>query len=183
MTIATLDPKTYFSPGNLQVQAGYNTKTIVCTFTGIGATAQYEAVGALVEVPNWAAAVGRGATLKKMTITCDNNTINPQFEVHFFKASDVTVAADNVTWTELAAETLKRAGHIIMPALSKPSGSGTIDFVRAQHDDYGVPLDFQATCDSDKTSLWMKLKLLTSGISFASAPGNTIKVIMEIEQS
>lgn len=169
--------------GASPVEAGYKTAVIVCTFAGIGATSQYDAVGALVEVPGWASAVGRGATLRKMRITCANNAIAPQFEVHFFKASDVTVAADNVTWTELAAETTKRAGYIIMPTLSKAAGSGTIDFVRVQSDDYGQALNFQVTCDSDKTSLWMKLKLLTTGISFATTPGDAIKVIMEIEQS
>lgn len=166
-----------------EVQAGYKTKIITLTFTGTGATSQYDAVGALQEVPGWASAIGRGATLRKMRVTCDNNAIAPQFEVHFFKASDVTIAADNASWTELAAEYAKRAGYIIMPALAKAAGSGTIDFVRAQSDDYGQSLNFQVTCDPTQTSLWMGLKLLTTGISFAAAPGNAIHVIMEIEQS
>jgi hypothetical protein len=171
------------SAGQSPVSAGYLTKSIVRIFAGIGATSQYDAVGALVEVPNWASAVGRGATLRKMRITCANNAIAPQFEVHFFKASDVTVAADNASWTELDADTLKRAGYIIMPTLAKAAGSGTIDFVRCQHDDYGQALNFQVTCDPAQTSLWMKLKLLNSGITFANSPGDAIKVIMEIEQS
>ncbi len=165
------------------VQAGYKTKSITVTFTGTGATAQYDAVGALQEVPGWASAVGRAATLRKMRVTCDNNAIAPQFEVHFFKASDVTIAADNASWTELAAEYAKGAGYIIHPVLAKALGSGTIDFVRSQSDDYGQALNFQVTCDPTQTSLWMGLKLLTSGISFAAAPGNAIHVIMEIEQS
>jgi len=41
----------------------------------------------------------------------------------------------------------------------------------------------QMTCAAESTSLWAALKLLTPGISFAAAPGNTITVVMEIEQS
>lgn len=163
--------------------AGYKTKIITLTFTAMDATSQYDAVGALVEVPNFASAVGRGATIRRIWMELNNNAIAPQFELHFFKASDVTVAANNDTWTSIAAEFAKRAGYIIMPAMAKPSGSGTIDLVRCQSDDYGQALNFQVTCDSDKTSLWCKPKLLTSGISFAGTPGNTLKVMMEIEQS
>jgi len=165
------------------VAAGYKTKIITLSFTCVDATSQYDAVGALVEVPNFASANGRAATIRRIWMELNNNAIAPQFELHFFKASDVTVAADNVTWTSLAAEFAKRAGYIIMPAMAKPSGSGTIDLVRCQSDDYGQALNFQATCDADKTSLWCKPKLLTSGISFAGTPGNTLKVMLEIEQS
>lgn len=170
--------------GQLGVVAGYKTKVITATFTAVGAYSQYDAVGALVELAGWAAAMGGGATLRRLWIECNKNDITPQFELHFFRASDATVAADNVTWTSLAAEFAKRAGYLIMPVLAKPAGSGTIDLVRCQSDDYGNSTDMQMTCDSDKTSLWLKLKLLTSGgVTFASAPGSTIKVIMEIEQS
>jgi hypothetical protein len=165
------------------VQAGYKTKIITLTFTCMDATSQYDAVGALAEVPNFASAVGRGATIRRIWMELNNNAIFPQFELHFFKASDVTVAADNVTWTSIAAEFAKRAGYIIMPTMAKPAGSGTIDLVRCQSDDYGQALNMQITCDSDKTSLWCKPKLLTSGISFAATPGNTLKVMLEIEQS
>lgn len=169
--------------GQAPVVAGYKTKRLSVVFTGIGATSQYDAVGTLTEVANWASAVGRGATLRRAWVEVNNNAIAPQFELHFFNASNPTVAADNVTWTSLAADAAKRAGYLIMPACAKPSGSGTIDIVRAQNDDYGGSLDMQMTCAAASTSLWLALKLLTSGISFAGSPGNTITVIMEIEQS
>lgn len=166
------------------VVAGYKTKRLSVTFTGTGATSQYDAVGTLAEVANWASAVGRGATLRRAWIEVNNNAIAPQFELHFFNASNPTVAADNVTWTSLAADAAKRAGYLQVPVCSKPSGSGTIDLVRAQApDNDGYSLDMQMTCAAASTSLWLALKLLTSGISFAAAPGNTITVIMEIEQS
>jgi hypothetical protein len=166
------------------IVAGYKTKRLSVTFTGIGATAQYDMVGALTEIPNWASAVGRGATLRRLWIEVNNNAIAPQFELHFFNASNPTVAGDNVTWTSLAADSAKRAGYLNVPACAKPAGSGTIDIVRAQApDDYGASLDMQMTCAAASTSLWLALKLLTSGISFAGSPGNTITVVMEIEQS
>ena len=172
------------SDGQAPVVAGYKTKRLSITFTGTGATAQYDAVGALTEIANWASANGRGATLRRAWIECNNNAIAPQFELHFFNASNPTVAADNVTWTSLAADAAKRAGYLVMPVCAKPAGSGTIDIVRAQApDDFGNSLDMQMTCAAASTSLWAALKLLTSGISFAGAPGNTITVVMEIEQS
>jgi hypothetical protein len=147
------------------------------------ATSHYDAVGALVEIPNWARAAGGSATIREMRISVNNNAIAPQFEVHFFRNSDATVAADNVTWTEIAAEYAKRAGFIIMPACAKATGSGTIDMVRAQADDYGQALSKEITCAAGATSIWVKLKLLTSGISFAGTPGNTIVLSMVREQS
>lgn len=166
------------------VVAGYKTKRLSVTLTGIGATSQYDMVGSLTEVANWASAAGRGATLRRLWIEVNNNAIAPQFELHFFNTNTPTVAGDNVTWTSLAADVAKRAGYINVPACAKPSGSGTIDIVRAQApDDYGASLDMQMTCAAGSTSLWVAAKLLTSGISFAAAPGNTITVVMEIEQS
>lgn len=165
------------------VVAGYKAKTIVCTFSGIGATAQYDAVGSLTEVPNWASSLGKGATLRRCTIEVNNNAITPQFELHFFKTSNPTVAADNVTWTTLFADSAKRVGYLVMPITAKPAGSGTIDYVISQSDDYGASLDMQMSCVSSSSSLWLALKLLNSGVSFAGSPGNTIKVILEIEQS
>lgn len=169
--------------GQSPVVAGYKTVRSDILFTGMDATSQYDAVGALVEVPNWATANGRSATIREMRISVNNNAIAPQFEVHFFRASDVTVAADNASWTELAAEYAKRAGYIIMPVCAKASGSGTIDMVRAQLDDYGQGASKEISCASASSSIWIKLKLLTSGISFASTPGNQIVLSIVREQS
>lgn len=169
--------------GQTPVVAGYKTKRINVTFTGIGATAQYDAVGTLAEIANVAAANGRGATIRDIRVEVNNNAIAPQFELHFFNASDPTVAADNVTWTELFADSSKRAGYVIMPACAKPSGSGTIDLVRTQADDSGQALSKEIVCAAGSTSIWLALKLLTPGISFAAAPGNTINVSFIIEQS
>ena len=171
------------SDSQVPVSAGYKLKRINATFTGIGATSQYDAVGTLTEIPNWATANGRGATIREIRISVNNNAIAPQFELHFFNASDATVAADNVTWTELAADYTKRAGYVIMPACAKATGSGTIDMVRAQSDDYGQSLAKEVVCAAGSTSVWLALKLLTTGISFAGSPGNTIAVSMVIEQS
>lgn len=167
------------------VVAGYKTKRVDVVFTGMDATSQYDAVGALVEVPNWATAVGRSATIREMRISVNNNAIAPQFEVHFFRAADATVAADNVTWTELAADYAKRAGYVTMPACAKSTGSGTIDMVRAVHTDgeFGLGLSKEICCAAASSSIWIKLKLLNSGISFAGTPGNTIVLSMVLEQS
>lgn len=166
------------------VVAGYKTTRLSVALTGIGATSQYDMVGSLTEIQNWASAAGRGATLRRLWIEVNNNAIAPQFELHFFNANNPTVAGDNNPWTSLAADVAKRAGYINVSACAKPAGSGTIDIVRAQApDDFGASLDMQMTCAAASTSLWLALKLLTSGISFAAAPGNTITVIMEIEQS
>ena len=172
------------TPGTTnKVDAGYTVVRSDTLFTGMGAASQYGAVGALVEIPNWARVAGGSATIREMRISVNNNAIAPQFEVHFFRNSDATVAADNVTWTELAAEYAKRAGYIIMPACAKSTGSGTIDMVRAQADDYGQSLSKEITCAAGATSIWVKLKLLNSGISFAATPGNTIVLSMVREQS
>jgi hypothetical protein len=165
------------------VEAGYSAVRTDVLFTGMDATSQYDAVGALVEVPNWASAVGRSATIREMRISVNNNAIAPQFEVHFFRAADATVAADNASWTELAAEYAKRAGYIIMPACAKATGSGTIDMVRAQMDDYGQGMSKEITCAAASSSIWIKLKLLNSGISFAATPGNTIVLSIVREKS
>lgn len=170
--------------GQAPVLPGWRQKRIEVTFTAIGAYSQYDNVGGIVEIPNWAASAGRGATIKEIRMSCDNNAIAPQFELHFFNASNPTVAADNITWTELAADYSKRSGYVIMPAMAKSSGSGTIDMVRCQSDDYGQPLGKEVCCAAASTSVWLALKLITaSGITFASAPGNTIRVVIIIEQS
>jgi hypothetical protein len=172
------------TPGTTnKVDAGYTVVRSDTLFTGMDATSQYDAVGALVEIPNWARVAGGSATIREMRISVNNNAIAPQFEVHFFRTNDATVAADNVTWTELAAEYAKRAGYVIMPACAKSTGSGTIDMVRSQADDYGQALSKEITCAAGATSIWVKLKLLTSGISFAGTPGNTIVLSMVREQS
>ncbi|MFA5378298.1 MAG: hypothetical protein WC455_21265 [Dehalococcoidia bacterium] len=172
------------TPGTTnKVDAGYTVVRSDTLFTGMAATSQYDAVGALVEIPNWARVAGGSATIREMRISVNNNAIAPQFEVHFFRNSDATVAADNVTWTELAAEYAKRAGYILMPACAKAGGSGTIDMVRSQHDDYGQSLSKEITCAAGATSIWVKLKLLNSGISFAATPGNQIVLSMVREQS
>lgn len=163
---------------------GYHTKRVNVTFTAIGAYSQYDNVGGLVEIPNWARSVGRSATIREARISVNKNDITPQFELHFFNASDATVAADNATWTEIAAEYAKRAGYIIMNACAKATGSGTIDMVRTQSDDYGLALSKEVVCAAGSTSAWLALKLLNSGgVTFANAPGNTIAVAMVIEQS
>jgi hypothetical protein len=172
------------TPGTTnKVDAGYTVVRTDTLFTGMDATSQYDAVGALVEIPNWARAAGGSATIREMRISVNNNAIAPQFEVHFFRNSDATVAADNVTWTEIAAEYAKRAGYVIMPACAKSTGSGTIDMVRSQADDYGQALSKEIACAAGATSIWVKLKLLTSGISFAGTPGNTIVLSTVREQS
>jgi hypothetical protein len=172
------------APGTTnKVDAGYTVVRTDTTFVGMDATSQYDAVGALVEIANWARVAGGSATIREMRISVNNNAIAPQFEVHFFRNSDATVAADNVTWTELAAEYATRAGYILMPACAKAGGSGTIDMVRAQHDDYGNGLSKEITCAAGATSIWVKLKLMTSGISFAATPGNQIVLSIVREQS
>jgi hypothetical protein len=168
---------------NSKLIAGYDSNRVDVLFTGIGATAQYEVVGALVEVPNWASSVGRSATIREMRISVNNNAIAPQFEVHFFRASDVTYAADNAPWTEIAAEYAKRAGYIIMPACAKATGSGTIDMIRAQLDDYGQAASKEITCAAASSSIWIGLKLIASGISFAVSPGNSIVLSIVREKS
>ena len=167
-----------------KVDAGYTVVRSDTLFTGMDATSQYDAVGALVEIQNWARVAGGSATIREMRISVNNNAIAPQFEVHFFRNSDATVAADNASWTELAAEYPKRAGYIAFPvACAKSTGSGTIDMVRAQMDDYGQSLSKEITCAAGATSVWVKLKLLNSGISFAATPGNTIVLSTVREQS
>lgn len=167
-----------------KVDAGYTVVRSDAPFTGMDATSQYDAVGALVEIQNWARVAGGSATIREMRISVNNNAIAPQFEVHFFRNSDATVAADNASWTELAAEYPKRAGYIAFPvACAKSTGSGTIDMVRAQMDDYGQSLSKEITCAAGATSIWVKLKLMTSGISFAATPGNTIVLSTVREQS
>lgn len=168
------------------VEAGYPSKRVDVLFTGMDAYTQYDAVGALVEVPNWARANGRSATIREMRLSINNNAIAPQFEVHFYNAADATVAADNASWTEIAAEYAKRAGYITFPsACAKATGSGTIDMVRCVHDggDVGMGLSKEICCAAGSSSIWIKLKLLTTGISFASTPGNTIVLSIVREQS
>ena len=183
-SITSGDPKLgALVDGQAPVLPGYRQKRINVTFTAIGAYSQYDVVGGLTEIPNWAVANGRGATIKEIRISVNNNAIDPEFELHFFNASDATVGADNASWTELGAEYAKRAGYVKMPACAKATGSGTIDMVRAQSDDYGQPLGKEVVCAAGTTSVWMVPKLMTNGISFAGSPGNTIAVAMVIEQS
>lgn len=169
--------------GQAPVVAGWKQKRIEVSFTAIGAYSQYDNVGGLVEIPNWAAANGRGAAIKEIRLSCDNNAIVPQFEMHFFNASNPTVAADNAPWTELAADYVKRSGYVILPVMAKSTGSGTIDMIRCQSDDYGQSLGKEVCCAAGSTSAWVALKLLTSGITFANSPGNAIKAAIIIEQS
>ena len=170
----------------LPVVAGARVKRFDATFTGIGAYSQYDVVGALTKISDWASANGRSARVIDARISVANNAIVPQFELHFFKTSDPTFAADNVTWTELDADYAKRAGYIQFPACAKAGGSGTIDFVRAQHTDaeYGTALSREISCAFDSSDIWVGLKLMNAaGVSFAAAPGNTIRLVMLAEQS
>jgi hypothetical protein len=165
-------------------KVGYSGKRVDVVFTATGTYSQYDVVGALTEVPSWAGMNGGPSTIRDMRITVNNNAITPQFEVHFFKAANPTVAADNVAWTELFADYTKRAGYIQMPICAKATGTGTIDFVRAQHLDaeYGVALGREIACATGLTSIWVALKLISTATTFASGAGNSVVLTMLLEQ-
>jgi hypothetical protein len=152
-------------------------------FTAIGAYSAYDRVGALVELPNWSRSAGGGAILLGLRLCASKKSINPVLRVHFYRASNPTLADDNAQWKDLFADDDKRGGYIDMPAMTTAADTTNSDCSRSLHDQYGQPLGYAMTCGTSLTSLWVALEILNpGGTAFDSSPGNTIDVILIWEQ-
>lgn len=165
------------------VVAGSRNKSTAITFTGIGTYSAYDVVGALVELPNFASANGRGGVIRELGIRAYKKSMTCQFRVHFFKANDPTLAADNAQWKELWADRAKWGGWVDLPALSTAADTGNSDCSRCISDNYGTGLSKFIACAAGTTSIWAALEIITPGATaFDSSPGNSIELRVNWEQ-
>jgi hypothetical protein len=152
-------------------------------FTAIGAYSAYDRVGALVELTGWGNLPGGGGVLRGLRLCASKKSINPVIRVHFYRASDPTLAADNAQWIDKFSDDDKRTGYMDMPAMSTAADTSNSDCSRSLHDQYGLPLGMPMVCGTGLTSLWVALEVLNpGGTAFDSSPGNTIDVILIWEQ-
>jgi hypothetical protein len=168
--------------GQYPVVAGYKYQKAKLTFTATGAYTINDVVGILVELPNFATAIGRAGRITEMRVVCSKKTCLPQFEVHFFKSVPATWSADNAAYDARFADEDARAGFVTMSPLVAPSGAATIDYSRIQHNDNGDALS-KDICTTTTTSLWVGLKLINTPAVAFDAGGNTISVHIGWEKS
>ena len=142
-----------------------NSDIISGTFTRPNNTTTYSAYDVvsdnattttLVELQNVGRTEGGTGYITEIRIVANQKSISPRFRVHFFNASNPTVASDNNTHKELYADTSKRLGYWIMPAMDTAADTANSDMSRSS--DLTVKMPFK--CASNSTSLYVMLETL-----------------------
>lgn len=166
------------TPGTTNnVVAGSQYVYDVVTFTGVGAYSANDVLGSIAALANFALANGRGGIIRELGVRVNKKSMNFALRLHFFNASDPTIAADNAQWKELWADRAKWKGYIDLPALSTAADSGNSDCSRIVHDNYGQGLSKFIGCAAGSTSIWIIPEITAVGsTAFDSAPGNTVEL-------
>jgi hypothetical protein len=71
----------------------------------------------IITLANAVRAVGASAYIVRVAVYTDKISITPRFRVHFYNASDATLAVDNAGFKELYTETAKHLGYVDLPNL------------------------------------------------------------------
>lgn len=72
----------------------------------------------LIDLANLVRANGASAYIVRVSLSTDKKSITPRFRVHFYNASDPTVAADNAAYKNLYADIAKYLGFVDLPAMT-----------------------------------------------------------------
>lgn len=166
------------TPGTTnQVVAGSQYVYDVVTFTATGAYSAGDVLGTIAALVNFASSNGRGGIIRELGVRCNKKSMTFALRLHFFNASDPTVAADNAQWKELWADRAKWKGYVDLPALATAADVAGSDCSRIVHDNQGQGLSKFVGCDALSTSIWIVPEITTVGATaFDGAPGNTVEI-------
>lgn len=118
------------------------------------------AAGTLVEVPLFARINGGSGYIFKIRIAYNTKSVTPQLCIHFFNASNPTIAADNVNWKDLYADESKRIGNHTMPNPLSTAQDAANSNMSSTEDNDMVRFAFQ--CVPGTRSIWIALETLTA---------------------
>ena len=160
-----------------RVVAGSQYVYDVVTFIGTGAYSAGDVLGTIAALVNFASSNGRGGIIRELGVRCNKKSMTFALRLHFFNASDPTVAADNAQWKELWADRAKWKGYVDLPALTTAADVAGSDCSRIVHDNQGQGLSKFIGCGSLSTSIWIVPEITTVGATaFDGAPGNTVEI-------
>jgi hypothetical protein len=134
------------------------------------------AAGGLVALPDMARIDGGGGHIIGLMLSTNKKSITPRFRVHFFNASDPTLAADNAPWKDLYADASKRQGFYDLPAMTTAVDTTNSNMSRTfdtMGGNQGVYLPF--VCAAGSRSLYIALEPL-DGFTPDNGQSFTIKI-------
>lgn len=99
---------------------------------------------------------GGSGYIVKIRLSTDKKSIAPRFRLHFFNASNPTLAADNAAYQEVYADNAKRIGWYDLPAMSTAADATNSDCSRTVDMNCRIPY----TCAAGSTTLYVGLETL-----------------------
>jgi hypothetical protein len=114
------------------------------------------AAGGLVELPLCGRVPGGSGYITELRLATNKKSMTSATRIHFFNASNPTIAADGATWKDLYADAAKRIGYYDMPPFNTAADATNSDMSRSM--DITVRLPF--VCAAATKSLWFALETL-----------------------
>lgn len=134
------------------------------------------AAGGVVTLSNVARVLGGSGYITGIRLTTNKKSITPRFRIHFFKASNPTLSADNAAWQDKYADIDKRVGYWDMPPMTTGTDTTNSDMSRTL--DYSMRIPFK--CADDTKDLYFALEALDA---FAPANGEKFSVVIHAENN
>lgn len=94
----------------------------------------------LLSLTNAMRVSGGSGYVVRVALTTDKKSITPRFRIHFFNASNPTIANDNAQHKELYADTGKRLGYVDLSAMTTAADSSGSDTSRAFDSTVRLPI-------------------------------------------
>jgi hypothetical protein len=128
--------------------------------TGTTAYAANDVVGTLTQMPSFARVNAGMGYITELRLATNKKSITPRFRVHFFNASNPTVAADNAQYEDVYADVGKRMGYIDLPNMTSAAGTVSTNMSRAiaSGGSTGIPKPF--VCAAGTSSVWVLMETL-----------------------
>jgi hypothetical protein len=133
------------------------------------------ATNSINEMQNVVRENGGSGYITGIKISTNKKSITPRIRLHLYNANNPTLAADNVTYKELYADTDKRLGFIDLPTMTTADAtngdmSRTVDFTQR--------IPFQ--CAAATTSLWFVIETIDA---FSADSSQKFTVKFNVEQN
>lgn len=130
----------------------------------------------LIELANAVRSAGGSGYIVAIRLSTDKKSITPRFRVHFFNASNPTVAVDNAQWKEVYADASKRLGYVDLNSMTTGADTTNSDMSRAQ--DLTVRVPFNAA--NSATSIYALLEALDG---FTPAANEEFTLTITVDQN
>lgn len=101
-------------------------------------------------------------------------SITPRVRVHIFNVNTVTIAGDNLPWSELYADSSKRVGYFDLPAMTTGADTTNSDMSRSIAFDFRLPY----ICAAASQHLYAVLETLDA-VTLTSGSALTLTLMLE----